>query len=108
MHIVRRVNFETAADGASVLTLADHEDARGRTLTFRRAPGDAEPTISNDGGASATGGIRSAAIEGWHLRLALAPETAAELGLPEEVDLFLELARDEAVTLRDALPAILG
>ena len=32
MHIVRRITFETKADGVRVLALADHEDARGRTL----------------------------------------------------------------------------
>jgi hypothetical protein len=105
MHIVRRVTFETTADGVSVLALADHEDARGRTLTFRRGDGDGAATLTTESGASVVGGVR-AEIDGWRLRLGLTPEAAAALGLPEETELFLELARQEAVELRDGLAAV--
>jgi len=105
MHIVRRIRFETTADGVRVLALADHEDARGRTLTLRRADGADAPTVSTESGASVVGGVR-AELAGWHLRLALTPDAAAALGLPEEADLFLELARQEAVELREGLAAL--
>jgi len=105
MHIVRRITFETTPEGVHVLALADHEDARGQTLTFRRADGDAAPTVSNESGASVVGGV-TAVIDGWHLRLGLTPEAAETLGLPVEVDLFLELARVEGTMLRDGLAAV--
>jgi hypothetical protein len=97
---VRRVDVE----GSLAVRIADREVGAGRSLLFQR--GDVGAISVTDQRGTTGYGVRSAAVEGWRLKVVLEAEAAAALGIDEETEYFLELTRQESTELRDALVRI--
>ena len=94
---VRSVDVE----GALAVRIGDREIGSRRTLLFQRGEVGAI-SVTDERGATGYG-VRSAAVDGWRLRLVLEPEAAIALGIDAETEYFLELTRQETTELRDAL-----